>query len=146
MPPQQGLQPKAASSLVAGLQSLAPAQNPQTPNSRQDPTTVIRIDNERIRISLERALENVTDPTIKAIFEAVHGAMTSIIGRIDPNIVKSVLLQSLGGAGPSSPQMSVPGLPAATPSLAPGPAQAPIAPPPQMGGMMGNSQPPPMAV
>lgn len=122
--------PQAASALQKGIASISPAANPGTPKVREDHNTSMLLDVQRIRISLERAMENEEDGAMTTAYKAMHGAIMQRLLGMDGTSVLTYLQQaasSTGGAGMMG------GAPAPSPTPAPAAAmQGPM--PPQGGG------------
>jgi hypothetical protein len=136
--------PGAATALQKGIGAIMPPANPQTPKIRQDPSMERLIDQQRIRISVQRAMDNEEDGAMQQVYAAMKGAIMQALLGMQGTEVLTYLQQA---SAPSGAMMGS-GAPGSPPQSAP--AAAPMAPPPQ-GGMAppgsspgGNQMPPGM--
>lgn len=134
-PNQTALQPGQAQNLASALRSQSAPVNPKTPDQRVDPSEKRILDLQRIRRSLEIAIEpdhlDQSDPLF-GFLSALHGAITRLRDGAEISVVVQSLSQSLAPQMQMSPTPIVPaaaGLspgPAATAGPPPGPVSPPI--------------------
>ena len=118
----------AVPQLLSALRGAAPAANPATPNTRTDYSVTKNLDYQRVRVSVQRAIENEQDPIVQRVFNAVAFMMDGLLRGTDGATLLSDFMRQLPPAPPAMPPMGAPqGFP---PAGAPG----------QMGGFGG---PPP---
>lgn len=137
----QPMNAKAGATMMSALKGMAAPSNPATPDERKDPTETAFLNQNRIRRSLEKAIDDAseTDPIVP-IYKAFRAAMQRILTGIDPVMVAQTIVQSLTPPPPPMPGgiMGSPGMPQGMPG------QAPTAGPPMppMGDMGGPVSPP----
>ena len=131
--------PSAAAQLQKGVASISPAPNPQTPKIRADQNMDAILDVQRIRISIERAMENEEDGTMQQVYKAMHGAIMQRLLGMDGHSVQAYLQQAsgqpggmMGGApGPSPMPQPAAAMPGGPPQGGPPPGMSPMPGPPQ---------------
>lgn len=137
MPPGQG------QNLRAAIASQSGPTNPNTPNERRDPRESELLNLNRIRRSLERALEPFESNAPSAASDVLHlmkGVISRMLAGIDPVQALMVGVQSLipmPMSGGASPGMAVPQIPAGVPGppmgMSPGFQGPPVSPGPPPG-------------
>jgi hypothetical protein len=107
----------AGGSLVSALAAVSPPPNPGTQNVRTDPEMTTILDYQRIRASVQRALDNAADPFITQALHAMHGTAMQLLLGMDGQSVLQYLQHAVGGsqasAAPPAPVAPAPGGPPA---------------------------------
>lgn len=91
--PQPSLDPQKAAQLVAALKKQSPPPNPAGASEKDNSMARI-LDYQRIRVAIERAQENETDPGMNAVFSSMHQAIIMRLQGMDSQMVKNALAQS----------------------------------------------------
>jgi len=110
--------------LLSALKAVSPPVNPGTDNVRVDNEMTTVLDYQRIRASIERALDSVDDPFVTAALKAMHGATMQMLLGLDGQSIYQFLQNAVGAQ--SNPQLAPPppppmGPPPMNPNIAPAP-------------------------
>lgn len=139
----QPLTPQTGNALLSALSSQAAPENAATKLDRIDPTETMFTNQNRIRRSLDKAIEDAdaADPLV-AIFRIMRGAMKEILQGVKPETVAQTMLQGLTGPPVAAPAMGMGGPMAPTAGAGiPMPAPVSPGPPSPMGSPMGMVPP-----
>lgn len=135
------MSPGQAQNLVGALRSQSAPGNPKTPNpdERRDPSEKRILDLQRIRRSLEIAMEpdHLADgDPLKALLSVMHGAITRLRDGVDTAAVVQTMTIGIGQMAQQlspQPMAGAAGLPGPAATAGPQPGAPPMGMPPQPG-------------